>query len=173
MHFMLRYIRPLILLFVVTSYSLVSEAQDQIIKRDGKIIICKVVKMGTQEITYTIPEYDHTVKFLIDKSKVEKVVFENGKEIIIDHIEIAKESIETHSADLFLVQKRNTIKLDFINILLGTTGISYERALKPGRTCEFELGLIGLGLSDDALGLGLKAGYKLFVAPEFYLKRIE
>jgi hypothetical protein len=147
-------------------------AQDRIIKRDGDIIECKVEEIGFEEIKYTLVEYGPDLQFGILKSKVEKIMFEDGKEMLIDHLEFARETTEMNSSDLFLVQRRNAFKMAFLSPLTGVTSFSYERALKPGRSMEFTLSLIGLGFNnpEDAAGLGLKAGYKFIRSPDHYIQ---
>ncbi|KPL17177.1 MAG: hypothetical protein AMS26_01875 [Bacteroides sp. SM23_62] len=147
-------------------------AQDRIIKRDGEIIECKVEEIGSEEIKYILAEYGPDLQFGILKSKVEKIMFENGREMLIDHLEFARETTEMNSIDLFQVQRRNAIKMAFLSPLTGITSFSYERALKPGRSIEFTLSLIGLGFNnpEDAAGLGLKAGYKFIRSPDHYIR---
>jgi len=146
-------------------------AQD-IIKRDGNIIDCKVAEIGSEEIKYIQEEYGQDLQFGILKSKVDKIIFADGRELVIDHLELARETTEMNSADLFLVQRRNAIKMAFLSPLTGTTSFSYERALKPGRSMEFTLSLIGLGFNnpEDAAGVGLKAGYKFIRSPDHYIR---
>ena len=147
-------------------------AQDRIIQRDGNIIECKIAEIGSEEIKYTQPEYGPDLQFGILKSKVDRIIFMDGKEMLIDHLEFARETTEMNSADLFLVQRRNAVKMAFLSPLTGTTSFSYERALKPGRSIEFTISLIGLGFNnpEDAAGLGLKAGYKFIRSPDHYLR---
>jgi hypothetical protein len=147
-------------------------AQDRIIKRDGNIIDCKVSEIGSEEIKYIQEEYGPDLQFGILKSKIDKIIFADGKELIIDHLEFARETTEMNSADLFLVQRRNAIKMAFLSPLTGVTAFSYERALKPGRSIEFTLSLIGMGFNnpEDAAGLGLKAGYKFIRSPDHYIR---
>ncbi len=147
-------------------------AQDRIIKRDGDIIECKVAEIGSDEIKYIQAEYGPDLQFGILKSKVDRIIFADGKELMIDHLEIAMETTEMNSADLFMVQRRNAVKMAFLSPLTGVTAFSYERALKPGRSFEFTLSLIGLGFNnpEDAAGLGLKAGYKFIRSPDHYIR---
>jgi hypothetical protein len=147
-------------------------AQDRIIKRDGDIIDCKVQEIGSEEVKYIQKEYGPDLQFGMLKSKVDRIIFEDGKELIIDHLEFARETTETNSADLFLVQRRNAIKMALFSPLTGVTAFSYERALKPGRSMEFTLSLIGLGFNnpEDAAGLGLKAGYKFIRSPDHFIQ---
>jgi hypothetical protein len=147
-------------------------AQDRIVGRDGNIIECKVAEIGSEEIKYIQIEYGPDLQFGILKSKVDKIIFADGRELIIDHLEFARETTELNSADLFLVQRRNAIKMAFFSPLTGVTAFSYERAIKPGRSIEFTLSLIGLGFNnpEDAVGLGLKAGYKFIRSPDHFIR---
>jgi len=163
----------IILFFALFSTSLFTlQAQDRILQRDGEIIECRVLEIGSEVIKYSLAEYNFQVQFSIEKAKVDRILFENGQELVIDHAEIARESTETNSADLFLIQKRNAVKLNFLSPLSGSTILSYERAIKPGQSFETSVGIIGLGFEnpDKALGFGLKAGYKFIRSPDFYLK---
>jgi hypothetical protein len=148
------------------------QAQDRILTRQGETIECKVQEIGTEEISYTLAEYEHSVSFSILKSRVDRILFENGKEMVIDHAEAAMASAEHNSADLFLVQNRNALKINFLSPLFGHTSFSYERALKPGQSLEAGLGIVGLAFNnpEDALGLSLQFGYKFIRSPDFYLK---
>jgi len=159
-----------LLLFLTGLFTL--QAQDRILQRDGEIIECKVLEIGSEVIKYSLAEYNFQVQFSIEKAKVDRILFENGQELVIDHAEIARESTETNSADLFLIQKRNAVKLNFLSPMSGSTILSYERAIKPGQSFEASVGIIGLGFEnpDKAVGFGLKAGYKFIRSPDFYLK---
>ena len=159
-----------ILLFAGSILSL--HAQDKIVKRNGDVIECKVIEVGSSEIKYSLAEYNFQVQFSIENKLVDKIVFENGKELVIDHAAAAREGAETNSADLFLVQHKNAVKLNFLSPLWGITTIGYERALKPGQSLEGAAGIIGLGFENpqNALGIGLKAGYKFIRSPDYYLQ---
>jgi hypothetical protein len=160
---------------MMISFSMFLCAQDQMIKRNGDIIQCKILQIGTEEITYTQPELDANVEFVIEKSKIEKIIFENGSEVVIDHTDMASESTEENSADLFLVQNLNAIKLNFFSPLFGNTQIGFERAVKPGQSFQLDLGIIGLGKvveEYDPIGVGFKAGYKFIRSPDHFIKKM-
>jgi hypothetical protein len=165
--------RVIILLLILLLFYLQGMvAQDKIIQRDGNIIECTIAEIGSEEIKYTQSEYGPDLQFGILKSKVDRIIFVDGKEIVIDHLEFARETTEMNSTDLFMVQRRNAIKMAFLSPLTGTTSFSYERALKPGRSMEFTLSLIGLGFNnpENAAGIGLKAGYKFIRSPDHYIR---
>ena len=150
----------------------VLRAQDKLILTDGKTIECKVSEIGSDEIKYTVTEYDSDVIIGIKKSKVDKIVFANGKEMIIDHLEAARESMETNSGQLFEIQKRNALKMEFLSPLNSVLAVSFERCIKPGSSWETTLGIVGIGFAnpDDALGFAVKGRYKMIKSPDFYLE---
>ena len=159
-------------LLLISACFFTMQAQDRIVKRDGETIICKVREVGSEEIIYSLAEYNFEVQFSILKSRIDRILFENGLELVIDHAEAARASAETNSADLFLIQNKNAFKLQFLSPLSGVTALSYERAIKPGQAFEVTAGFIGLGFNnpDDAAGMGLKVGYKFIRSPDYYLK---
>lgn len=150
----------------------VLNAQDRIIQRNGNLIECRVEEIGSEEIKYILPEYGPDLQFGIRKSKVDRIIFANGREMFIDHLENARETTEKNSADLFFVQRRNAVKMAFLSPLTGVTAFSYERALRPGRSIEFTMSLIGLGFNnpENAAGVGLKAGYKFIRSPDHFIR---
>ncbi len=150
------------------------QAQHRIVKRNGDIIECKVLEVGSEEIKYSLAEYNFQVQFSILKREVDKIVFENGQELTIDHAAAVRESAESNSEDLFLVQNRNAVKINFLSPIMGVTTFSYERAIKPGQSIEGSAGIIGLGFNnlDNAIGVGLQAGYKFMRSPDFYFNEM-
>jgi hypothetical protein len=146
-------------------------AQDKLILADGKTIECKVAEIGSDEIKYSVTDYPDVI-INIKKSKVDKIVFANGKEMVIDHIEAAKESMETNSSQLFQIQKRNALKMEFLSPLNSVLEFSFERCIKPGSSWEATLGIVGVGFKnpDNALGFAVKGRYKMIKSPDFYIQ---
>jgi hypothetical protein len=140
-------------------------AQDQIHKKNSEIINCKVKEIGMDEIKYTQPDYPQDVLFVIDKDKVLKVVFSDGKELYFQKEMTNPENYEDN--------RKNAIKIDFLSPLTGNTTFAYERSLRPGRSIEATLGIIGLGANPndyDPLGVFIKFGPKFIKSPDFYLR---
>jgi hypothetical protein len=139
-----------------------------ILKRNNEIIHCKIIEVGLDDIKYRLPEYPPDVSFAIARDMLIKIVFENGSEL-----EFSKEL--TNPAN-YEDNKRNALKIDFLSPLTGNTTIAYERSLRPGRSIEAALGIIGLGLDvgDDsnAGGIFIKGGYKFIKEPDYYLRGI-
>lgn len=140
-------------------------AQDQIIKKNLEIISCKIREVASDEIKYLLPDYPQDVVFSIEKEKVAKIVFENGKEMSFQK--------EMTNPENYLDQKKNALKIDFMSPLTGNTTFSYERSLKPGRSIEASLGIIGLGIDPNDVDQGgafVKFGMKFIKSPDFYLQ---
>lgn len=142
---------------------------DQLVLHKGKTIQCEVREIGDDEIKYVMEGYRDDLLFGIDKNKVARIVFGDGREMELSDSMYGKENYSD--------QRKNALKFHFFSPLTGATAFSYERSLKPGRSLEVGLGIIGLGSDDmefdtdeDASGAYLKVGYKFIKDPDFYLK---
>lgn len=145
--------------------SLPGFSQDYIIKKNNDTLNCKIKEVAMDEIKYALPDFPSDVSFSIDKDAVYKVVFSNGKELIIQQ--------EMSNPANYLDNKKNAIKIDFLSPLTGNTTFSYERSLKPARSIEGTLGIIGLGTDYndvDQRGAFIKFGMKFIKSPDFYLR---
>lgn len=155
----------LITLFAAMLLSSSLFAQDMILKKNNELIKCKIKEIGLDEIKYSLPEYSQDVIFSIDKDDIDKIIFENGKEM-----EFQKNMTNPEN---YKENKKNILKIDFLSPLTGNTTFAYERSLRPGRSMEASLGIIGLGNDIDdenAGGAFLKVGYKFIKDPDFYLR---
>ena len=66
------------------------------------------------------------------------------------------------------LQHKNAFKMGFLTTLFGATSFTYERSLKPSKSLEATVGIIGLGLDvagTNPSGLFLKLGYKFIKIP--------
>ena len=140
-------------------------AQDIIMKNNTEAIHCKVREIGLDEIKYTLPDYPGDVMFAIDKDKISKIIFENGKEMLFEK--------EMTNPLNYEDNRKNIIKVDFLSPLTGNTTFAWEHSLRAGRSYELTLGIIGLGLDNgdrNAGGAFTKFGYKFIKDPDFYLR---
>lgn len=140
-------------------------AQDIILKTDDSLIKCKIKEIGLDEIKYTLTDYPDHVVFSLDKDHISKITFENGKEMTFQK--------EMTNPENYKDNKKNALKIGFLSPLTGSTSFSYERSLRPGRSLEATLGIIGLGLDPDDRNPGgafLKFGYKFIKDPDYYLR---
>lgn len=150
---------------IVNLITITGFAQDKIIKTDKDTIECQIREIGDDEIKYILNDFRGDILFGIDKNKVSRIIFSDGKELTFMN--------SMYDPAQYAKQHKNALKIGFLSPLFGATSFSYERSLKPGSSLEATLGIIGLGTDiavDNANGLYLKFGYKFIKSPDFYLK---
>jgi hypothetical protein len=158
------------LLFTLISVFFISGfaySQDKLYKKNQEVIECKIKEIGTDYVKYTLPDYPDDVLFSIDTDKLRKAEFANGQEKYFIR--------ELTNPENYADNKKNAIKVDFISPLTGNTTFAYERSLKPGRSIEATLGIIGLGINIDDLrqsGMFAKFGYKFLKSPDYYFNKM-
>ena len=155
----------LLILLTVFIAAQVIQAQDQIHKKTSEVINCKVKEIGLDEIKYQLPEPNSEIIYSISKDKISRVVLENGQEIIF------KDNFK--DPENYIDNKKNAIKVDFLSPLTGNTTFAYERSIRPGRSYEITLGIIGLGIDpndNNQAGFFVKGGMKFIKSPDFYLR---
>ncbi|NOU48386.1 MAG: hypothetical protein HOO86_15180 [Bacteroidales bacterium] len=156
---------PILLAILALFVAQTIVAQDIILQKDSTLIKCKIKEIGLDEVKYTLPDYSTDVTLVIDKDNIMKVIFENGKEMTF-------QKAMTNPAN-YKDNKKNALKINFLSPLMGSTGFSYERSLKPGRSVEGTIGIIGLGVDqwdENPGGAFVKFGYKFIKDPDFYLR---
>jgi hypothetical protein len=116
-------------------------------------------------VKYALPDYPSDLLFVLDKDAIAKVVFEDGKEMTF-----SKTMTDPNN---YIGNNKNAFKVDFLSPLTGNTTLWYERSLKPGRSIEAGLGVIGLGIDqndENPTGVFVKFGYKFIKDPDFYMR---
>ena len=152
----------LLLLLTISAF-----AQDRIIKKNSEIIECKVTEIAAAEVKYYYAENPKLI-FGIDNALVEKVEFATG-----EVIEVGKNTFD--NPEYYADQSKNALKINFLSPLFGTTELVYERNIKPGRSWETALGIVGLGndVQDiDPRGVYGKFAYKFMRNPDFYMQNM-
>lgn len=152
-------------LIILLGFAFTTLAQDQIIKTNDELIKCKVKEIGVNELKYTLPDYPSDVTFAIDKDKVRKVIFESGEEMTF-HMDL-------NNPENYTENKKNAIKIDFLSPMTGNTTFAYEHSIRPGRSFEIGLGIIGLGgnvTHENVGGAFIRTGIKFLKSPDFYLR---
>lgn len=146
-------------------------AQDKIIKKGGETLEVKILEIGPNEIKYKIFSEPEGPIFIMDKDRILEVVFENGR--------IEKYVSPLKDAEFYVDQKKRAVKMNFLSPLMGYTQLAYEQNLKPGRSYEVSLGIIGLGRNqelsywdgtvkkEDQSGVFGSFGYKFIRVPDF------
>lgn len=141
------------------------QAQDQIHRKNLEVISCKVKEIGMDEIKFTLPNYGDDVLFSVGKDAISKVIFANG--------EVMEFKDEMSNPDNYIDNHKNAVKVDFLSPLTGNTTLYYERSIRPGRSFEAGLGIVGLGVDAgdrNAGGFFTKFGYKFIKSPDVYMR---
>ncbi|MGB5243556.1 MAG: hypothetical protein WBN28_11975 [Lutimonas sp.] len=159
-----KFIICLVFIFTSTLISAQEKITDTIVQRNGKIILGKVQEIGDEEIKYTEEGLRDDIKVGIDKAKVDKIIFADGREYLIDNSMSVYEDFDT--------QRKNLLKFNLFLPISGAVELGYERSLKPGSSIEGNLGIIygNNSMDQDASGVFIKLGYKFIRSPDYYIK---
>ncbi len=137
-------------------------------QKTGEVIPSRIEEVGLNEVKYFEWEQEGPL-MSIPVDQLIKVVLENGR--IIEF----KDPMTDPAS--YADQKKTAIKLNFLSPLFEYTAFSLEKSIRPGRSFETELGLIGLGFDtykeDKSSGISLSAGYKFLRTPDFYASRMK
>lgn len=160
-----------LLLFSLLLSTMSVFAQDKIIKKGGETLEVKILEIGPNEIKYKIFSEPEGPIFIMDKDRILEVIFENGR--------IEKYVSPLKDEEFYVDQKKRAVKMNFLSPLMGYTQLAYEQNLKPGRSYEVSIGIIGLGRNqeleywdgtaqkEDQSGVFGSFGYKFKRVPDF------
>ena len=137
MHFSLSTMKKLYLIVSLLIAASVANGQDRIYKKDKEVIEAGISEVGTAEIKYKIFSDPNGPVYTLEKDRILKVVYENGR------TETFKNRLQ--DPELYADQAKNAVKVNFLSPLLGYTQLNWEHSLRPGRSFELSLGIIGLG----------------------------
>lgn len=160
-------------LVTVFLFTLSVSAQDKIYRKNGQVVKARVLEIGSEEIKYRLSDSTETIVYVLEKDRISKIEFENGR--------IEKFTLNLKDPEQYAEQLRQGIKVNFIGPLIGFTQITYEKSLGVGKGYEVSLGIIGAGKNrvldyyDNTLreakrnqfGLSAGFGYKFSKLPDF------
>lgn len=158
-----------LLAFLLVAVSM--QAQDKIYKKDKTIIDCKITEIGLNEIKYRISEEEMADSPIITISVTDviKVLLSSGREI-----EFKDPLTDPNS---YTEDRKHAIKFHFLSPLAEHLAFSYEKSIKPGRSFETELGIIGAGFeledNSSSAGVYVSSGLKFLKTPDFYTQRMK
>lgn len=172
---MIRLVGTLLILLAFSGQSAL--AQDKLYKKKGEILKVHILEVGIDEIKYRLFDDPNGPVYVLDKERILKVEYENGK-------------TETYSAALndpesYTGQHTHAIKIGFLSPLSGYLPVTYEKNLGLGKAVELTVGFIGAGKSQsisgydpqtgqyreykrDPFGIHFAAGYKLNKLPTYF-----
>lgn len=154
--------------------------QDQIVKKDGNKIKCKITEIGLSEIKYYNQDNLQGPLYSISKEQVHMIVYENGKK------EVFNINDDLKNLDNYKGQLTKAIKINFLSPLIGYSEFSFEKLNSVGKSYEISLGIIGLGKNNlldynyssnisetkkNQFGVFVSGGYKFSKLPDFLFGR--
>ena len=167
----------LLLLSCLAIFSISSTAQDKIYRNNGKVVLARIIEVGTAEVKFRQFENPDGPIYILESDRIKRIVYENGTEEKFGKDD--PKDTERYANDL-----QKLIKVNFFSPLYGYTEIAYEKSIGVGRSVEFSIGGIGLGKSsiltwyngslDEEVrmkprGFFVSGGYKFNKLPDFIL----
>ncbi|HEY0897504.1 MAG TPA: hypothetical protein VGE15_13185 [Sphingobacteriaceae bacterium] len=140
-------------IFLILSLALpafVATAQDRIYKKDKEVIEAKISEIGTGDIRYRLYSDPEGPVYTLEKDRILKVVYQNGR------TEQYQSSLT--DPDLYTGQPTDALKINFLAPLLGYTQLNWEHNIRPGRSFETTLGIIGLGKRQESASMSIYDG---------------
>jgi hypothetical protein len=133
----------------------------------------KVLEIGTEEVKYRLPDTTETLIYVLEKDRISKIEFENGR--------VEKFTVNLKDPEQYADQRRHGLKINFIGPLLGYTQVTYEKSQGVGKGYEVGLSIIGAGKNQrleyydnsiqttrrNQFGLAGSFGYKFSKLPDF------
>lgn len=140
-------------------------SQDKMYLKNSKdVMLVDIIEIGSVSVRYKPFGDTNSVIFNMDKALISKIETEEGD------VYTFKDPLTDPA--VYADQNKNALKIGFFNPFLGSLQFSYERSLKPGRSIETTLGMIGLGFDPadiDPRGVTAKFGYKLIKTPDYII----
>jgi len=147
-------------------------AQDLIYKKNSEVIEAKVLESSDSELKYRNFSDSEGVIYVVDKSLLYKVEYQNGT------IETYKERMDLiDNPEVYSDHAKNIVKISFLGPMLDYANLIYEKNVAPGQSWEAKISIIGLGLDTDAINRRQEKGivgsfsYKLYRKPSYYLAK--
>jgi len=161
--------KNLLLIIALVNLAILGTSQDTLFKKVGDPIICKVTEIGEDEVKYKMLDNADGPTYSIAAAKLKYIRLKNGTE----HRFTESEMLAT-GADSKTLNKKNAIKIAPFSPLFGTITLGYERVQKFGLHWEGEVGIIGMGSTDNfnknQKGAWFYGGPKMLLRNETYTK---
>lgn len=165
------------LVTILFLFGYAAQAQDKIYRKNGKILVAKVLEVGSSDVRYKMPEEADGPIYVLEKDRITKIVYENGK--------IDKFTPDLKDPEAYIGQRKKALKIDFIGPLIGYSHITFEKSVGVGKSYEVGLGIIGAGKNNrieywvdgfqlekrNQFGFAGSFGYKFNKLPDFLFGR--
>lgn len=161
------YIKTISTLLFTFFISVAINAQDRIYKKNKEIIECTIKEVGSEDVKYHTQDVPDDVLLSISIDKIIKIEFANGKQMFF------KDNFS--DPENYVDQRKNILKISFIESLRGSTSFTLERSLRPGKSIEGSVGIIGLGWDpNNSEGAGGYVGFgiKFLSKPDYQFRKM-
>src|SRR5215216_5552115 len=129
--------KSILLSILLLAVAQIASAQDKIHTTTQKAPIeGEVIEVTVSEVKYKPTGRPFPVVSL-DKQDIVKIVYGNGEVFMINN--------PLKDFTVYNGQKKWNAKIDLFSPMLGYTNLYLEHSVKPGRSVEYQLNLIGLG----------------------------
>lgn len=157
-------------------FSAALNAQDKIYRKNGQVLKVKILEISSSEIKYRIYGDDNGPIYVLEKDRINKIVYENGR--------VETPTIDIKDPEQYEDQLKKAIKINFLSPLLGYTQFGFEKSTGVGKSYELTMAIIGAGKNQtldfytypqaqkrDQFGIAFGAGYKFNKLPDFLFGR--
>lgn len=152
------------------------KAQDKIYRKNGEVLKVKILEVSSSEIKYKIFGDDNGPIYVLEKDRIKKIEYENGR--------VEKPVIDLKDPEQYADQLKKAVKINFLAPLFGYSQFSFEKSMGVGKSFELTLAVIGAGKNQtmdlytypqaekrNQFGLAIGGGYKFNKLPDFLFGR--
>jgi hypothetical protein len=162
------------MLLVATSL----KAQDKIYRKNGQVVKVKILEISSSEIKYRIWGDDNGPIYVLEKDRIKKIQYENGR--------VETPTLDIKDPEQYEDQLKKAIKVNFLSPLSGYLQFGYEKSTGVGKSYELTMAIIGAGKNEtieyssypnlktekrNQFGVAVGAGYKFNKLPDFLFGR--
>jgi len=154
------------------------KAQDKVYRKNGEVLKVKIIEISSSEIKYKIFGDNDGPIYILEKDRIKKIVYENGR--------VEQPTVDLKDPEQYADQLKKAIKINFLSPLLGYTQFSFEKSTGVGKSYELTMAIIGAGKNQtldfysypypqvekrNQFGIAVGAGYKFNELPDFLFGR--
>jgi hypothetical protein len=169
-----------LILFVVSMFLVTAslKAQDKIYRKNGQVLKVKILEISSSEIKYKVWGDENGPIYVLEKDRIKKIQYENGK--------VETPTLDIKDPEQYEDQLKKAIKLNFLSPLAGYLQLGFEKSTGVGKSYELTMAIIGAGKNQtldlysyptpqtqkrDQFGIAVGAGYKFNKLPDFLFGR--
>jgi len=154
------------------------KAQDKIYRKNGQVLKVKILEISSSEIKYRIFNEPDGPIYVLEKDRIKKIQYENGR--------VETPMLDIKDPEQYEDQLKKAIKVNFLSPLSGYLQFGYEKSTGVGKSYELTMAIIGAGKNQtldfysypypqtekrNQFGIAVGAGYKFNKLPDFLFGR--